>query len=494
MDRKAQRASREKTRSHIAHLEKMVQILSDKNGNAATNDLMEEMSKLHAEIDRLRKIIDSIKSVLGADVFENTTAPAPQRQISQSPEDEPNSHSQKSPSPTGPRLCEVNSSSEETLTLQPPAESWQHDSVEDNMGNMNGMAEGPEVGDGLLENSEESASNTNTRDSFDWAAHGVSVDDPSAALTSRWVGTSANSRDNRVFEHTPYWNLPCPLKTVISEPPMPEFEPCKIWLKANAIYAGIFDYPRDMIQMANKVDAGSLFKVVREGWGALSLKERANPVLQILKEVDQNLFWDLDPVTKVANLYKSMLLLKYYFNAEPHNLEQMPNWQRPVQSQKARRHPIPIDFFPWPALRDRLVRHHNYYFADSEFSTQYRQHFKFSWPFGFDDTYRYDPARRTYRISPLFERYHRDMRCWSLEQVFFDRFPELTGEISVYQIDPHDLSSSTTLPTNISPHQPFDMDPGINSQVHPCAENFGSSNCNFADECVLELFNEYPPT
>ena len=71
LDRKAQRASREKTRSHIAHLEKMVQILSDKNGSAATNELMEEMGRLHAEIDRLRKIIDSIKSVLGTDILES---------------------------------------------------------------------------------------------------------------------------------------------------------------------------------------------------------------------------------------------------------------------------------------------------------------------------------------------------------------------------------------------------------------------------------------
>jgi len=79
LDRKAQRASREKTRSHIAHLEKMVQILSNKNGSPATSELMEEMSRLHAEIDRLRKIIDSIKSVLGADVFEPTFLAVPQR-------------------------------------------------------------------------------------------------------------------------------------------------------------------------------------------------------------------------------------------------------------------------------------------------------------------------------------------------------------------------------------------------------------------------------
>jgi hypothetical protein len=74
LDRKAQRASREKTRSHIAHLEKMVRILSDKNGNSATRELLEEMGRLHAEIDRLRKIIDSVKSVLGTDVFASTTS------------------------------------------------------------------------------------------------------------------------------------------------------------------------------------------------------------------------------------------------------------------------------------------------------------------------------------------------------------------------------------------------------------------------------------
>ena len=159
----------------------------------------------------------------------------------------------------------------------------------------------PEVGDSLQETTNETESN-NDRNTFDWAN---GIDESSVALTSRWDGMR-----NKVFEHTPFWNLPCPLKTGMPEPPIPDFIPCKIWQKANSIYAGIFDYPRERIQAANKVEAGSLFKVVKEGWGSLSLKERSNPVLQILKEVDQYLFWDLDPVTKIANLYKSMLLLK----------------------------------------------------------------------------------------------------------------------------------------------------------------------------------------
>ena len=70
MDRKAQRVSREKTRSHIAHLEKMVEILCEKNESEATTELMAEVSRLNTEIDRLRKIIETIKSVLRADSFE----------------------------------------------------------------------------------------------------------------------------------------------------------------------------------------------------------------------------------------------------------------------------------------------------------------------------------------------------------------------------------------------------------------------------------------
>lgn len=188
---------------------------------------------------------------------------------------------------------------------------------------VDGMRMPAEVGVDLPDRNMDHESNNCTRDTYTWGDHcngiddiDIDIDESSVALTSRWDGmhssttTQRAGTGTRVFEHTPFWNLPCPLKTGMPDPPVPDFVPCKIWQKANAIYAGIFDYPRDRIAVANKVDAGSLFKVVKEGWGSLSLKERANPVLQILKEVDQNLFWDLDPVTKIANLYKSMLLLK----------------------------------------------------------------------------------------------------------------------------------------------------------------------------------------
>lgn len=153
---------------------------------------------------------------------------------------------------------------------------------------------------GLPETPMDTESNS-VRD-FDWTNP---VDEAPVALTTKW-----DEMKSPKFRHTPNWSFPSPVKTRLPTPPAPEFTQCKFWKKANSIYARIFDYDKERILAANTVDSGALFKVVKEGWGSLTPHERDNPVLQILEEVDQNLFWDLDPVTKIANLYKSHLILK----------------------------------------------------------------------------------------------------------------------------------------------------------------------------------------
>jgi hypothetical protein len=127
-----------------------------------------------------------------------------------------------------------------------------------------------------------------------------------------------------------------------------------------------------------------------------------------------------------------------------------------------------------PALRDRLMRHHHYYFATSEFSVNYRQNFKFHWPFGFDETHKYSPSTNTYRISPLFERYCSDEKSWTLNKEFFKKFPEYIGDIPVHEVGPE-------MPLTDPPEV------GITSQNIEC-------NANFEDECMMALFDEIPPT
>lgn len=73
IDREAQRSLREKTKTHIAELERTIQILRDQDRNGATANLLSEIDSLRAENERLRGIIDSVKSVLGSDVAPRTS-------------------------------------------------------------------------------------------------------------------------------------------------------------------------------------------------------------------------------------------------------------------------------------------------------------------------------------------------------------------------------------------------------------------------------------
>src|SRR5690349_5335212 len=63
IDREAQRSLREKTKTHIAELERTIQILRDQDQNGATASLLSEIDVLRTENERLRDVIDSVKSV-----------------------------------------------------------------------------------------------------------------------------------------------------------------------------------------------------------------------------------------------------------------------------------------------------------------------------------------------------------------------------------------------------------------------------------------------
>lgn len=75
IDREAQRSLREKTKTHIAELERTIQILRDQDRNGATASLLSEIEVLRAENERLRDVIDSVKNVVGGDVFPRNPGP-----------------------------------------------------------------------------------------------------------------------------------------------------------------------------------------------------------------------------------------------------------------------------------------------------------------------------------------------------------------------------------------------------------------------------------
>lgn len=64
IDREAQRSLREKTKSHIAELERTIQILRDQDRNSTTASLLSEIETLRAENERLRDVIENVKNIV----------------------------------------------------------------------------------------------------------------------------------------------------------------------------------------------------------------------------------------------------------------------------------------------------------------------------------------------------------------------------------------------------------------------------------------------
>lgn len=76
IDREAQRSLREKTKTHIAELERTIEILRNQDRNGATASLLSEIEGLRAENERLRDVIDGVRSVIGGEMFGRTVPTA----------------------------------------------------------------------------------------------------------------------------------------------------------------------------------------------------------------------------------------------------------------------------------------------------------------------------------------------------------------------------------------------------------------------------------
>lgn len=88
---------------------------------------------------------------------------------------------------------------------------------------------------------------------------------------------------------------------------------CKIWERSNTIYSQVCKvspaYSSDALKLSSAHYAAAIFKAVIKGWATLSIQERSNPILRILRDIDQ-VFPRLDPTSRVAFMYKSHTVLK----------------------------------------------------------------------------------------------------------------------------------------------------------------------------------------
>lgn len=456
IDREAQRSLREKTKTHIAELERTIQILKDQDRNGATSSLLTEIDSLRAENERLRDVIDSVKSVVGGEIFPKNTGQNANVQHASPPTRSPNSDS---PGPTAQGQRQITSKSRENSISN---DNIQHSKTPHPTHNhiINTEQTNPHFASVHYNN--HSTSNPPTQVDID----GMSVisrslvhsrpqshtspplplsislepvtslvptssestallDDPDSPTTAAFAPLFSE-----IFG--PSWRCPSPVVLHIGSPDSatPSADLCPIWKKSNDIFNKVFQPRPGAANLLNSspFEAGYLYLGIKQGWTSFN-EWLQSPALRILKEVDEFLFCHLPRVERLAVAYKSFKLLKYYLNATKDELEKVPAWLQPSIHQSRTKHPIAIDFFAWPTLRDRLISTHDEIFRTQNLSHCYSQYLRFDWPFSFEDTFFFDDASQAYYPSPLFERYHRDLNYWTVRNEFYGILPEMAGDI-----------------------------------------------------------------
>ncbi|KAF2034502.1 hypothetical protein EK21DRAFT_97583 [Setomelanomma holmii] len=409
IDREAQRSLREKTKTHIAELERTIQILRDQDRNGATASLLSEIDVLRAENERLRDVIDSVKNVIGCDLVPRNTNTNLGIGNDGGSGDSPAASSVGQGSPKRRTMSFANDVKPVLPTpidLPNPFDFQERVPDTSRPLDLDGMT----------------------------VMTGLEVDTPAAPDP-----TIGMNLDLEAVIFGPNWRCPSPVVLHIGNPESPTTSTagalCPVWKKSNELFGKVFSYRSSTstgslaLDRSETAEAGLLYLGIKKGWDKTSNEWMQSPALQILKQVDDLLFRHLPNMERLAVAYKSFKLLKYYLNATKEELDKVPGWLRPSLAQSSLKHPVAIDFFAWPTLRDRLVQNHEEIFQNGELSRCYSEYVRFDWPFSFEDAFCYDERQGSHYPSPLFERYHRDLKYWTVDPKFYDRFPEMMTDI-----------------------------------------------------------------
>lgn len=462
IDREAQRSLREKTKAHIAELERTIDVLRNQDRNGATASLLSEIEGLRAENERLRDVIDGVRSVIGGEVFGRMAPTAPASAGLSGPRLEETIPMDESAGPISPRFRKNSISfSQAIIDAKQPSLPSPETSTPD--------AQYPSASFDF-HNSMPITSRAVDLDGMSMMSIGLptSSTNDNALCLNLALDTVANEpTHDGTFNPTPdspataamapfiqelemiglMWHCPSPMNLHMTDQqddrPSPSSHVsstaiCPIWRKSNELFGKIFSTRLstsagvDGHSLVNEFDwgmeAGFLFKGIKDGWKTFD-NWKQSPVLQILKAVDQFLFSKSGKMERLAASYKSFKLLKYYINPTKAELDKVPMWLRPSPLQSSTPHPIAIDMFAWPSLRNRLVHHHHTLFSNSKLSHAYAKFLRFDWPFSFEDAFFYDEAIGGWYPTPLFERYHGDVRSWTVDEGFWEGLEELRGDI-----------------------------------------------------------------
>ncbi|OOQ83465.1 bZIP transcription factor [Penicillium brasilianum] len=127
---------------------------------------------------------------------------------------------------------------------------------------------------------------------------------------------------------------------------------------------------------------------------------------------------------QVAVLYTMFLLMRWQIYPTQENYDRLPEWLTPRPTQLLQAHPPWMDYVPWPRMRDRLVTSHQDYPFENWF-IPFTRDMDVNWPYEATDCLLSAGDSEELIINPVFERHMRSLSNWSLGPHFAEAYPGL---------------------------------------------------------------------
>ncbi|KAF1966996.1 hypothetical protein BU23DRAFT_661165 [Bimuria novae-zelandiae CBS 107.79] len=294
IDREARRSLREKTKTHIAELERTIEVLRNQDKNGAMASLLAEIQALRAENGRLKGVIDGVRTVIGGEVFGRMAV--------------------ASSSTAGANGRGIENSSvmgEATIAAKPPLSPPSLETTPDPQFTSNAL-------------------------SFTSPMAPISRSVDLDGMTVRPLALPISSTNDTALD------LGLPLEdvsTVQRQEPIVMHDPDSPSTAAIAPFLPRFLRSR------------------------LALSLTTHPAHR-------------NPLS-LSTTTSSTCPLWHHINEIFGKIFSFPAWLRPSLLQASTAHPIAIDMFAWPTLRNRLVHQHVELFRDSKLSHVYAEHLRF---------------------------------------------------------------------------------------------------------------------
>jgi hypothetical protein len=188
-------------------------------------------------------------------------------------------------------------------------------------------------------------------------------------------------------------------------------------------------------------DEDIAIRAVFQGWSDVQARYALDIGWQWLKEIDENLYLSTRKPERLQILRncRFQLLNQLYPGAGYDKM--LPVFFAPRPSQTYLRHDPLIEYFPWPAFRDRLLFAPRRYITNG-FMDMFCKHIHVLWPYSNDELFVQDSSSGTYSYSSAFEECIHDIRTYTCDPELFEQFPELLSDIPRHSPSPYSMVSS----------------------------------------------------